>query len=83
VSDNGEESAEVGFADRELKTLSRITGGNYHHQRDLDEAADLKLAANLPTLSLRHYPTESWLFFLVLFFVAGLEWLTRRQAGLR
>lgn len=83
VSDHGEESAEVGFAERELKTLSRITGGNYHHQRDLDEAIDLKLAANLPTLSLRHYPTESWLFFLVLFFVAGLEWLIRRQAGLR
>ncbi len=82
VSDQGEESSDVGFAERELQTLSRMTGGNYHHYRDLDEAADLKLAADLPTRTLRLHPTESWLFFLVLFFAAGIEWVIRRQAGL-
>ena len=83
VSDRGEESSDVGFAERDLQALSRITGGNYHHYRDLDDAVDLRLAADLPTRTLRHHPTESWLFFLVLFFVAGLEWIIRRQAGLR
>ncbi len=83
VSDRGEESADVGFAERELQVISRMTGGKYHHYRDLGEASDLKLAADLPTQMLRNYPTESWLFFLVLFFAAGLEWIIRRQAGLR
>ncbi|MFP6854362.1 MAG: hypothetical protein VB980_01155, partial [Opitutales bacterium] len=83
VSDRGEERTDVGFAERELQTLSRLTGGNYYHHTDLDKADDLRLAADLPTRMLRRYPTESWLFFLVLFFVAGLEWIIRRQAGLR
>ena len=83
VSDRGEESSDVGFAERDLQALSRITGGNYYHYRDMDDAVDLSLAADLPTRTLRHHPTESWLFFLVLFFVAGLEWIIRRQAGLR
>ena len=83
VSDRGEESADVGFAERELQTLTRMTGGNYHHFRDIEEASKLKLKADLPTRWLRHHPTESWLFFLVLFFVVGLEWIIRRQVGLR
>ncbi len=83
VSDTSEESADVGFAERELEALCRMTGGNYYHYRDLDDAAELQLAAGLPTETLRHFPTDSWIFFLVLFLVAGIEWIIRRQAGLR
>jgi hypothetical protein len=40
-------------------------------------------AKDLPSVRKRHSLANAWLIFVLLFFLAGAEWIIRRQAGLR
>jgi hypothetical protein len=50
---------------------------------ELDSSWEPKMAEDLPLRVERVSLADNWVFFLVLFLVAGLEWVFRRQAGLQ
>jgi hypothetical protein len=83
VSESGEEAVDVSYAERELKMLASLTGGEFLPISNMDADWEPKFADVMPSIRKRHNLAEAWLFFLVLFLAAGIEWMMRRQAGLR
>jgi hypothetical protein len=83
VGESGLESKDTTFAERELQMLARITGGQYLHISDFDPSWEPKFAENLPTLKKRKNLADAWYIFIALFLAAGIEWVMRRQVGLR
>jgi hypothetical protein len=77
------ESEDTTFAERDLQMLAKITGGEYLHISDFDHAWEPKFAENLPTLKKRKNLADAWPIFIALFLAAGIEWVMRRQVGLR
>ena len=83
VSESGEEAVDVSYAERELKMLASLTGGKFLPISKMDVDWEPQFADVLPSVRKRHSLSDAWLFFLVLFLAAGIEWVMRRQAGLR
>jgi hypothetical protein len=83
VGESGLESKDTTFAERDLQMLAKITGGEYLHISDFDHAWEPKFAENLPTLKKRKNLADAWPIFIALFLAAGIEWVMRRQVGLR
>ena len=83
VSESGEEAVDVSYAERDLKMLANLTGGQFLPVSEMGPDWEPTFAQALPTLRQRHSLADAWFFFLVLFLAAGIEWIMRRQAGLR
>ena len=83
VGKSGLEAKDTSFAERDLKMLAKITGGDYLHVSDLSSDWQPKFAENLPTLKKRKNLADAWPIFIALFLAAGIEWIMRRQVGLR
>ena len=83
VSESGEEAVDVSYAERDLKMLAKLTGGEFLPVSKLSDGWEPAFAEILPTIRKRHSLSDAWLFFVVLFLVAGIEWVMRRQVGLR
>ena len=83
VSESGEEAVDVSYAERDLKMLANLTGGQFLPVSEMGPDWEPTFAQALPTLRQRHSLADAWFFFLVLFLVTGIEWIMRRQAGLR
>lgn len=83
VSDSGEESIDVSYAERDLKMLAKLTGGEFLPVSKLNEGWEPAFAQTLPSIRKRHSLSDAWIFFVVLFILAGIEWIMRRQVGLR
>ena len=83
VGDSGIEIKDTSFAERDLKMLANLTGGKYQHISDFDSEWEPKFAEDLPTLKKRKSLADAWPIFIALFIAAGIEWVLRRQVGLR
>ena len=83
VSESGEESIDVSYAERDLKMLAKLTGGEFLPVSKLNEGWEPAFAQTLPSIRKRHSLSDAWIFFVVLFILAGIEWIMRRQVGLR
>jgi hypothetical protein len=83
VGDSGIEAKDTSFAERDLKMLANLTGGKYQHISDLDSKWEPTFAEDLPTLKKRKNLADAWPIFIALFIAAGIEWVMRRQVGLR
>ena len=83
VAETGEESIDVSYNERDLRMLAKLTGGDYLKIDELDPGWEPKMAEDLPLRVERISLADNWVFFLVLFLAAGLEWVFRRQAGLQ
>jgi hypothetical protein len=83
VSESGEEAVDVSFARVELQMLAKLTGGTYLPIDNMNIDWEPTFAKDLPSVRKRHSLANAWLIFVLLFFLAGAEWIIRRQAGLR
>ena len=83
VSEAGEEAVDISFARLDLQMLAKLTGGEYLPISDFSDNWRPKFAENLPTITKRHSLAEAWIFFIALFLFSGIEWIFRRQGGLR
>ena len=83
VAETGDEALDVSYNERDLRMLAKLTGGKYLKIEDLDGDWEPAVAEELPLRVERVSLADNWVFFLVLFLVAGLEWIFRRQAGLQ
>ena len=83
VSEAGEEAVDVSFARLDLQMLAKLTGGQYLSIDEMKDNWEPTFAEDLPSVRKRHSLANAWILFIVLFLVAGLEWVMRRQAGLR
>ena len=63
--------------------LTKLTGWEFLPVSKMSAGWEPAFAEILPTVRKRHSLSDAWLFFLVLFLVAGIEWVMRRQVGLR
>ena len=63
--------------------LANITGGKYLHISNFDADWEPGFAENLPTLKKRKSLADAWPIFIALFLAAGIEWVLRRQVGLK
>ena len=83
VSEAGEESLDISFAKTELQMLANLTGGEYLQINEMNRNWRPVFAENLPTVKKRHSLANAWVVFVLLFLIAGSEWIMRRQAGMR
>ena len=83
VSESGEEAIDVSYGERDLRMLAKLTGGEFLPVSKMDAKWEPTFANVMPSVLKRHSLTDAWVFFLLLFLVAGIEWVMRRQAGLR
>ena len=83
VSDAGEESLDISFAKTDLQMLAKLTGGEYLQIEEMDHNWRPNFAEKMPSLDKRHSLANAWIIFILIFLIAGSEWLIRRQAGLR
>lgn len=83
VAETGEEALDVSYNERDLRMLAKLTGGEYLKIDDLSHDWEPARAEELPSRVERISLANNWFFFLILFLVAGLEWVFRRQSGLR
>ena len=83
VSETGEESQDLSYAERDLKMLARLTGGQFLPINEMSDDWRPTFAESLPTLQKRASLADLWPVFLILFLAAGIEWVIRRQAGLK
>ncbi len=83
VSEAGEESVDVSFARLDLQMLAKLTGGDYLTIDDMNHKWEPTFAKNLPSVKKRHSLANAWVIFIALFIFAGVEWILRRQGGLR
>ena len=83
VSEYGEEASDLSYGERDLKMLAKLTGGELRAVEDLDSAWKPTFAKDLPVVKKKRYLAETWPIFIALFLAAGIEWLLRRQSGLR
>ena len=83
VSEAGEEAVDTSFARLDLQMLAKLTGGQYLSVEDMKTNWEPTFKVDLPTVRKRHSLANLWVLFIALFVVAGMEWIMRRQAGLR
>ena len=83
VSETGEEAKNLSYAERELKTLAKLTGGEFLPISQMNANWVPTFAENLPVVRKRRSLADIWPVFIALFLAAGIEWIVRRQAGLK
>jgi hypothetical protein len=83
VSETGEEAKNLSYAERELKTLAKLTGGEFLPISQMNANWTPTFAENLPVVRKRRSLADVWPVFIALFLAAGIEWIMRRQAGLK
>jgi hypothetical protein len=83
VSETGEEAKNLSYAERELKTLAKLTGGEFLPISQMNANWAPTFAENLPVVRKRRSLADIWPVFIALFLAAGIEWIMRRQAGLK
>ena len=83
VSESGEEAVDISFARLELQMLAKLSGGEYLSIDEMNDDWEPTFAKDLPSVRKRHSLADAWIIFIVLFLLAGSEWIIRRQAGLR
>ncbi len=83
VSEAGEEAVDVSFARLDLQMLAKLTGGQYLQIDEMNDEWTPTFAEDLPSVRKRHNLANMWIVFILLFLLAGSEWIIRRQAGLR
>ena len=83
VSEAGEEAIDVSFARLDLEMLAKLTGGQYLSVDQMNTNWDPTFAEDLPSVRKRHSLSNAWIVFILLFLLAGSEWIIRRQSGLR
>ena len=83
VAETGDEALDVSYNERDLRMLAKLTGGEYLKIDELEADWEPAMAEELPLRVERISLADNWVFFLVLFLAAGLEWVFRRQAGLQ
>ena len=83
VSETGEESKDLSYAERDLKMLANLTAGDFLSISNLKEEWEPRFAESIPVLRKKAGLTDFWPVFILLFLACGLEWIWRRQAGLK
>ena len=83
VKHSGDEAKDTRYAERDLRMLASLTGGEFLPIMSLSSHWEPKLSDNLPTIRTTNKLNEYWLFFIGLFLVVGLEWMIRRKEGLK
>ena len=76
-----EESKDIRYAERELRTLANLTGGDFFPVKQFDHSWQPKLSSSLPQISRKTELAEAWPIFMALFLAAGMEWVWRRRGG--
>ena len=83
VKDSSEEARDVRYNRRDLQMIATMTGGKFIEINRFDRSWMPNLSENLPTVSRRSDLADIWPLFVLLFLLAGLEWIWRRKEGLR
>ena len=83
VSETGEEAKDLSYAEKDLKMLAKLTGGQFLNIKEMNDDWIPTFSNAMPTIKQKASLGEFWVLFLLLFIAAGLEWIIRRQAGLR
>ena len=83
VKQSGDEAKDTRYAERDLRMLASLTGGEFLPIMSLSSDWEPKLSDNLPTIRTTNKLNEYWLLFIGLFLVVGLEWMIRRKEGLK
>jgi hypothetical protein len=83
VVDASPEHLPAPLAEERLRSLARITGGQYYHVRDLGELTDLPITRQIRYLETPHPWLHSWLFLLAIVLAVLPDWIARRRTGLR
>jgi len=83
VKDSSEEARDVRYNRRDLQMIATMTGGKFTEINRFDRSWMPNLSENLPTVSRRSDLADIWPLFVLLFLLAGLEWIWRRKEGLR
>lgn len=83
VSETGEEARDLAYAERELRMLAKLTGGNFLEIAEMKDDWEPAFSQDVPILRQRADLLEFWPLFILMFLAAGMEWVMRRQAGLR
>ena len=83
VSETGEEAKNLSYAERELKTLANLTGGQFLPISQMHADWKPNFAEDLPVVRKRRSLADAWPIFIAMFLAAGIEWIMRRQAGLK
>lgn len=83
VKDSSEEARDVRYNSRDLQMIATMTGGQFTEIDRFDRSWMPNLSENLPTVSRRSDLADIWPIFVLLFLLAGTEWIWRRKEGLR
>ena len=83
VKDSSEEARDVRYNRRDLQMIATMTGGKFTEINRFDRSWMPNLSEDLPTVSRRSDLADIWPLFVLLFLLAGLEWIWRRKEGLR
>ena len=83
VKQSGDEAKDTRYAERDLRMLASLTGGEFLPISTLSSDWQPSLSDNLPTIRTTKKLNEYWLLFVGLFLLLGLEWLIRRKEGLK
>ena len=79
----GAETANTEYREGVLRDVARITGGLFHHYRDLGSLRTIPLSASVPMTEHRRYWADApWLLVLAAL-VFGCDWYLRRRVGLK
>ncbi len=71
------------LAERELQSLSRITGGTYWPWEDIDRIRDLPLSSKVTYIEKRVDFRTLWPFLVAIVLFVLPDWILRRRVGLR
>ncbi len=83
VVDRSPEVEPAPLAEERLKSLARITGGEYWHYRDIGRIDRLPITRQVRYLSEPHPWLESWAFLIAVILALLPDWIARRRIGLR
>ena len=79
VEEHGLEARDSRYAEKELRMLANLTGGEFVHISNLSPGWKPQLSNSLPTVKRRNDLASFWPLALALFLTAGIEWIWRRK----
>ena len=83
IEQGGMEAKDTRFAEKDLRMLAKISGGEYIPIAKLRHDWSPPLSDSLPATRKTKNLADAWPIFLVLFLLAGIEWIWRRKGGLK
>ena len=81
IQQGGMEAKDTRFAEKDLRMLAKISGGEYIPVAKLRHDWSPPLSDSLPVTRKTKNLADAWPIFLVLFLLAGMEWIWRRKGG--